>query len=223
MVVRITQQGSLPSMSEAAYRAIEELIVTGVLRPGSMISENQLCADLRLGRSPIREALQRLKLEGYVEIHARRGALVMPFDVLRQIELLEVRRPLELTLTHLAIERATERERSEMRATAAEIVSAAAEGERVRYLNANRAVHEIRIQSAHNGLLAQTMRVIFGLSRRFWFAYIEDTGSFSEAANLHAAILTAMAEGDEKSALKGTRSLLNFLENLTRRTISRRR
>ena len=70
------------------------MIVTRQLRPGSMISENQLSEQLGCGRTPIREALQRLKFEGFVEIHARRGVLVAPIDVVKQLELLEVRRPL---------------------------------------------------------------------------------------------------------------------------------
>ena len=83
------------SLAEGAYRALEEMIVTRQLRPGSMLSENQLSEQLGCGRTPIREALQRLKFEGYVEIHPRRGVLVAPIDVLKQLELLEVRRPLE--------------------------------------------------------------------------------------------------------------------------------
>ena len=66
------------SLAEGAYRAIEEMIVTRQLRPGSMVSENQLSEQLGCGRTPIREALQRLKFEGYVEIHPRRGVLVAP-------------------------------------------------------------------------------------------------------------------------------------------------
>ena len=89
-------------MAEVAYRALEEMIVTRRLRPASMISENQLSEQLGCGRTPIREALQRLKFEGFVEIHPRRGVLVTPIDVVRQLELLEVRRPLENLVVRLA-------------------------------------------------------------------------------------------------------------------------
>ena len=103
------------SLAEVAYRAIEEMIVTRRLRPGSMISENQLSEQLGCGRTPIREALQRLKFEGFVEIHPRRGVLVAPIDVVKQLELLEVRRPLECLVVRLAAVRALDRERAEMR------------------------------------------------------------------------------------------------------------
>ena len=60
-------------MAEGAYRAIEEMIVTRQLPPGTMVSENQLSEQLGCGRTPIREALQRLRFQGYVDIHPRRG------------------------------------------------------------------------------------------------------------------------------------------------------
>ena len=121
-------------MAEGAYRALEEMIVTRQLRPGSMLSENQLSEQLGCGRTPIREALQRLKFEGYVEIHPRRGVLVAPIDVLKQLELLEVRRPLENLVVRLAAARASEPERAEMRGLAKEIRAAAAAAQAVRYL-----------------------------------------------------------------------------------------
>ena len=110
----------------SAYRAIEELIVTQRLRPGSMISENQLAEQLGCGRTPVREALQRLQFEGYVEIHPRRGVLVAPIDVVKQLELLEVRGPMEKLVVAARGRRAppTE-ERAAMRALADEIRAAA--------------------------------------------------------------------------------------------------
>ena len=166
------------SLAEVAYRAIEEMIVTRQLRPGSMISENQLSEQLGCGRTPIREALQRLKFEGYVEIHPRRGVLVAPIDVVKQLELLEVRRPLESLVVRLAAVRALDRERAEMRGLAEEIRAAAAAADAVRYLQATRAIHEAEARAAHNSVLAASIGVIHGQSRRFWYAQIEATGAF---------------------------------------------
>ncbi len=135
------RDGPPESLAESAYLAIEKMIVTQSLRPGSMISENQLSEQLGCGRTPIREALQRLKFEGYVEIHPRRGVLVAPIDVLKQLELLEVRRPLERLVVRLAAERASDAERLEMHALAGEITAAAAAGNALRYLSATRTIH----------------------------------------------------------------------------------
>ncbi len=210
------------SLADAAYRRIEEMIVTRALPPGSMISENQLSEELKCGRTPIREALQRLKLEGFIEIHPRRGALVTPIDVMKQLELLEVRRALEDLAAKLAAERATPDERRDMLKLADEIEAAAAARDQRRYLAVNRAIHELRMKAAKNSMLIRTGSMINGLSRRFWYAYIEDTDSFSEAAKLHAGILRAIAGGDVGQCAVAVTALLDFLESLTRRAIERR-
>lgn len=207
------------SLSEMAYRRIEDMIVTRILPPGSMISEHRLSEDLKCGRTPIREALQRLKLEGFVEIHARRGALVSPVDVTKQLELLEVRRPIEDLVVRLASERATKTEKVELAKLASEILDAAKVGDRPRYLKANRAIHEMRVRAAHNSMLSKTSGMINGLSRRFWYSYIEDTDSFNEAARLHSDILLAIVSGDADRGSAAVSALLDFLERLTRRAI----
>jgi DNA-binding GntR family transcriptional regulator len=213
-------EGPTDSLAETAYRQIEEMIVTRALPPGTMISENQMSEHLGCGRTPIREALQRLKLEGYVEIHPRRGALVSSIDVRRQLELIEVRRSLEDLAVRLAAERAGEADRERMRALAAEIRDAARQRDRRRYLLANRAIHEIYAQATGNGVLAKTLGPIYGLSRRFWYAHIEDTDSFDEAADLHAAILEAIADRNPGAAADAAARFHRYLETITRRAIA---
>ncbi len=209
------------SLAETAYRTIEELIVTRRLRPGSMISENQLSEQLGCGRTPIREALQRLKFEGYVEIHPRRGVLVSPIDVVKQLELLEVRRPLESLVVRLAATRATDDERSAMRLLADEIRAAARAADAVRYLQATRAIHETEARAAHNSMLADSIGVIHGQSRRFWYARTEAAGGFYEGSAIHAATLAAIADGDADRAASGADRLLDHLERLTRSALDR--
>jgi DNA-binding GntR family transcriptional regulator len=209
------------SLAGAAYRAIEELIVTRRLRPGSMISENQLSEQLGCGRTPIREALQRLKFEGYVEIHPRRGVLVSPIDVVKQLELLEVRRPLENLVVRLAAARAAKDERAAMRLLADEIRAAAAAADPVRYLQATRAIHEAEARAAHNSVLAASIGMIHGQSRRFWYARTEATGGFPEGSEIHAATLNAIADGEAGHAAAGADRLLDHLERLTRSALDR--
>lgn len=214
-------EGGAESLAEFAYRRIEEMIVTRALPPGSMISENGLAEELKCGRTPVREALQRLRNEGFVEIHPRRGALVSSIDVMRQIELLEVRRSLEDLVVRLAAERANATERAEMLRLADAILAAAAAADQAGYLAANRSIHELEARAARNAVLAKTIGVIHGLSRRFWYAYIEDTGTFDTGARLHAATLRAIAAGDAAAAAEGAARLLDFLSDLTERALRR--
>ena len=66
------------SLAESAYRLIEEMIVLRELPPGSMISESRLAEEVGCGRTPVREALLRLKHEGFIEVFPSRGAMVAP-------------------------------------------------------------------------------------------------------------------------------------------------
>jgi DNA-binding GntR family transcriptional regulator len=211
------------SLAESAYRRIEEMIVLRELPPGAMISESRLGEELGCGRTPIREALLRLKHEGFIEVYPSRGAMVAPSDILKQLELLEVRRPLEDLVVRLAAKRATQEERAEMRGLGAEIKRAAAAGDRKHYLRANRAVHEIKARAARNSMLEKTIGTINGLARRFWYAYIEDTGQFKKAAEMHDKILRKVADGSPDQAAAASGEFLDFLESLSRDAIDRRR
>ena len=145
------------TLTEQAYRLLEEQIVTLNLKPGEFVSEHALAESLAIGRTPIREALQRLRFQGYVDIHPRRGAQVSSIDILKQLELLEVRRPLEVLVSELAARRAQDQERSTMRALAVEIRRAAATADPVRYLQATRAIHEAEVAAARNSVLAASL------------------------------------------------------------------
>lgn len=209
------------SMAEKAYRRIEEMIVMQDLLPGSMISEAQLGQELGCGRTPVREALQRLKLEGYIDVHPRRGALVTPVDVLKQLELLEVRRSLEDLGARLASVRATGAERRRLIELADEIDAAASTGDRAKFYEANKAIHETVAAATHNETFEKTIRAVHGLSRRFWYAYIGEE-QMKGAAKLHAKVVTSIAHNAPADAAEQVVQLMDYLESLTRMAIERR-
>jgi DNA-binding GntR family transcriptional regulator len=209
-------------LSEKAYRQIEEMIVMRRFPPGSMISENQLSAELGCGRTPIREALLRLKLEGFIDIHPRRGALVLPVDIAKQLELLEVRRPLETLTAELGCRRATEAQREQMRQFGAQIVEAALTGMDARYFQLLRSIHEVRTESTRNAVLIQSMRVIYGLSRWFWYSYLNENAALSATAQLHRNLLDAMASGDVRASVAASDEVVNYVARLTQGEIDRR-
>src|ERR1700735_4535025 len=86
------------TLTDRAYRLVGELIVTLGLPPETILSEQSLAARLRIGRTPIREALQRLARDGLVVILPRRGILVSQINLKTQMRLLEVRREIERLL-----------------------------------------------------------------------------------------------------------------------------
>ncbi|MET3925719.1 GntR family transcriptional regulator [Devosia sp. 2618] len=208
-------------ISDTAYVAIQNLIVTGRLRPGSMISENELREELNCGRTPIREALQRLKLEGFVEIHPRRGALVTTINLRQQLELLEVRRPLEDIMVRLAARRATPDQRERMRLLANELEAAVDRDDRDKYFGINRATHEIEAEATKNAMLIKTISQVHTMSRRFWYSFITASDSFADAAGLHCKVLRAISDGDGDEAAQNAHLLLDYLERVTKDAIER--
>src|ERR1043166_7199364 len=106
------------TLTDRAYRELEEMIVTLQLSPGTVLSEQALAVRLKIGRTPIREALQRLSRDGLVVIMPRRGIMVSEINLRLQLRLLEVRRELERLRGALAAARATDEGRREFAATA---------------------------------------------------------------------------------------------------------
>src|SRR6185437_11392225 len=87
------------TLTEQAYRVIEEQIATLRLKPGDVLSEQMLSATFKIGRTPVREALQRLAREGLVTILPRKGILVSDINPRNQLLVLEVRREIERLLS----------------------------------------------------------------------------------------------------------------------------
>jgi DNA-binding GntR family transcriptional regulator len=209
------------SLADAAYAAIEEMIVSRQLMPGEMISEGQISKELNMGRTPVREAIARLKHIDFVEVHPRRGVLVSGVDVIRHLELLEVRRPLEECVVRCAVERATMEELKGLQIIVRDLADAAKAGARFRYFRAKRNLHEAEVRAANNKVLTGTMQMLHAQSRRFWYTY-EPTDSFSHGAKLHGAIASQLAKRDAPAAIAAVGSLFKFLEGLTRSALDRR-
>lgn len=210
------------SLTDVAYDAIQNMIVTGELEAHQLISESELSRTLDCGRTPIREALQRLKFEGFVDVMPRRGILVTAADVTGQLDLLEMRRPLEALTVRLAARRATANQRTRMRELASEIEAAVAQDDISLYLKINKEIHILLSQSVKNRFLQNQISVVHNLSRRFWYSFISSTDSFSLAAVHHAETLRAIASKDEDLAEQHNRDLLNLLESVTRAKIENR-
>jgi DNA-binding GntR family transcriptional regulator len=215
----VADQESNGSKVDYAYRRLEEMIVTRELPPGSLVSEVQLAQELELGRTPVREALARLKHFGFVETHPRRGTLVAGVDVRKQLELLEVRRPLEVLMAVTACTRSSTDERAVMTKLANELKRAADAVDVHEYFRVNREIHDIEVAAAHNSMLSTTMQIIQAQSRWFWYLNVKQTGTFAEGAERHGCVLKAIAKGDVEAAAQAAEDLIQFLDRLTRSTI----
>lgn len=211
---------SAETLTDKAYAHLEEMIVTLQLAPGSAVSEQVLSKRLDIGRTPIREALQRLARERLVVILPRRGVIVSEINVKSQLRLLEVRRELERLLARGCARRATAEERTDFERLASEFLIAAETGDEIRFLRTDREFNAALISVARNEFAEGAMNLMNGLSRRFWYLHYERAADLPETARLHAAVATAIAAGDEQGAAHASDRLVDKIEAFTRATVS---
>jgi DNA-binding GntR family transcriptional regulator len=208
------------SLTDEAYAQLEEQIVTLQLAPGSAVSEAMLSERLGIGRTPIREALQRLVREHLVLVLPQRGYLVSEIDLKRQLRLLEARREVERLIVRSAARRCTPAEREEFAQLAATFDRAAATDDAKNFVRADKRFNDLCLQAARNEFAAGAMGLMHGLARRFWYLHYRQAADLPETARLHAATARAVAEGDEAGAARALDALLDSIEAFTRATLS---
>lgn len=217
------ERGPFPSSSsltELAYLQLEEMIVTLRLKPGQVVSEGELSVLTGIGRTPIREALQRLAREKLVIVMPRRGIMVSEINVKSQLRLLEVRRELERLIARSAARRATGQERERLRELAKLFEKSAKTDDDVTFMRTDREFNELCSAAAHNEFAASAMSLMHSLSRRFWYIHYRQAADMPLTAKLHADIARAIADGDEERAARATDKLLDAIDKFTRDTVS---
>ncbi|MFZ1209671.1 MAG: GntR family transcriptional regulator, partial [Pseudolabrys sp.] len=211
---------SAETLTERAYRALEEEIVTLRLKPSQVLSEQMLSATFDIGRTPIREALQRLAREGLVAILPRKGILVSDINPRNQLLVLEVRRELERLLSRAGAERATKEQREQLQEIARGMDRASKANDDIAFMRLDRELNRLMIEAGHNDYAARSMKLLQGLSRRFWYMHYREAADLPLCARLHANQARAIAQGNGDAAARASDKLMDYVENFTRRTVS---
>ena len=207
------------TLTDRAYRELEEMIVTLRLMPGTVLSEHALSVRLKIGRTPIREALQRLARDGLVVIMPRRGIMVSEINLRLQLRLLEVRRELERLMASLAAERATDEERREFAEIAEAMLTAATKADDIAFMRLDQRFNILIATAARNEFARRSMGLMNGLSRRFWYQHYQQVADLPLAAKLHAVVADAVAQKKAKAAATASDRLIDYIEDFARKTL----
>lgn len=207
------------TLTERAYVALEELITTLQLPPGAFLSELALADRLGIGRTPIREALQRLARDGLVLVVPRRGILVSEINLKTQLRLIETRRVLEALLARLAAERADAAERRRFEEIAAAMRGAAAASDDIAFMRLDREFNQLTAAAARNDFAVRSIAHMTALSRRFWYQHYKEVGDLGLSARLHAEVAEAIAGRDGAAASAASNALMDYIESFTRKTL----
>ena len=189
-----------PSLSQAAYEAIKRKIVSLQLPPGSLIDETALREELGIGRTPIREALQRLALEKLVVIVPRRGTFVSDVRLADLQRLAEVRLTLEGLAARLAAQRGTESHWQRMEEVLARAPWDDPATDNEVWIEIDQECHAIIYEATNNPYLADILAMLYALSLRLWYFALSEIGDMREAIREHERILQALRAGDGEQA-----------------------
>jgi DNA-binding GntR family transcriptional regulator len=200
------------SKADAAYEELERLITFRHLPPGEIVTEAQLGDRVGVGRTPVREALQRLAREGMVQMLPRKGVVIPPVSVEQQLKLIEVRRPLEELAVRLAATRRTPDQQAEMAELSGALASFDTSLGAEAFGDLLAQSHHLMARAVGNEHLTVAIGPSQSLSRRFWFATMRDVeAELRRGADHHSDVLAAIAEGDEEAAAEASGDLLDYL------------
>lgn len=215
------QQMEAPTrtLTQEAYRRLEEMIVTLELAPGEVVSEAILSRRLGIGTTPIREALLQLARENLVQIIPRSGVVVTAVDVRLQLEVLETRREIDRLLARASAKRATPAEHKNIAELADATEEAVAKGDVREFLRQDVELNVWLGRSARNSVATGIAGPLHSVSRRFWFYHLRDGDMFAATAGLHLEIIRAIAAGDPEKAADASDCLIEHLVQFTTQTL----
>ena len=217
--LKVKHNSKTESLTDRAYRDLEEMIVTLQLEPNAVLSETALSQDLGIGRTPIREALQRLAREGLVMILPRKGILVSEINPRKQLLLLAVRREIERLLARASATRLTEKERQQFIEIADGMEQAARDNDDVSFMRFDKALNSLVTVAARNEYAERAIGLMHGLSRRFWYVHYKEAADMPLCARLHAELARRISDGDPEGAALACDELIDYVERFTRATV----
>ena len=197
-----SRRASATSQSGEAYRLIKERIITLDLPPATVLDEAKLIADLGLGRTPIREALQRLALENLVVILPRRGTIVADLNMSDLQKIFEIRVDLELLAVRLAAQRATPAQIAAMEALFVSADELLRCGDNHQLIRLDHEAHRLLAQAAHNEFLEETLERLYNHVLRLWFVSLHRVQRLREAIEEHREIIGLIKAGDSEGAAR---------------------
>lgn len=204
--------GTFEPVATRAYRVLEHMIVTLELAPSCFVTERALIERLGFGRTPVREAIQRLAWEGLLDVRPRAGIAVAPLHPGDWLRVIDARRGIEVVLARSAARFVTREAADLFHEAALAMQKAVISGNVLSFIQADKQLDEALAIAAGNPFAARVAAPLQTHSRRFWFRYKADTG-LAESAEHHVALIRSILDGDEEAAAKDAKKLMALLRH----------
>ncbi len=192
-------------LRDVVFNTLRRAILTGELKPGERLMEIHLANRLGVSRTPIREAIRKLELEGLVTMIPRRGAEVAQITEKSLQDVLEVRRALDALCVELACDRITFEEKEALKKACDEFEAATRTGDVTTIAGADVALHDIIVQATGNQRLIQLINNLSEQMYRYRFEYIKDEKGHDNLVNEHRMIYESIQQGDKKKAAEAAK------------------
>ena len=202
------------SLAEQAHHLLETQIINFKLAPGTLLTEKDLAEITGIGRTPVREAIQRLAADGLLQVLPRKGLMVTALRRTDMVNILEARKVLERLMVVKACERATPDQRQALLIMAEHAGATGDDTETL--LRVLVRIDELLAAACHNPFLVRALAAMQSQCRRLWYMYREET-NLLQATRLHSALASMVGEGNGAGAIRALDEIIATLENLVAR------
>lgn len=191
-------------LRDVVFKTLRQAILRGELKPGERLMEIQLANKLGVSRTPIREAIRKLELEGLVLMIPRRGAEVAEITEKSLRDVLEVRKALEELSVELACDRVTEEDLKELEKAAEEFQRITKNGDVTEIAEADVHFHDIIYRAADNQRLTQLLNNLGEQMYRYRVEYLKNPEVYRQLMHEHEQIITHIRKHEKEEAVRIT-------------------
>jgi DNA-binding GntR family transcriptional regulator len=208
------------TLAEDLRDELEELIVSGVLPPGTRVDEIELAERYRISRTPVREALKALTTTGFLEARPRYGVTVAAISIPILLEMFETMAAFEGLCAKLAARRATLKEKTALREIHERLTASIGDGKEEEFYSINQAFHELVYEASHTDFIAAQTRAL----RRRLAVYRKHVtfqpGRMAATIVEHERIIQAIEQGNPEAAFRAATDHVALLGDGTADLIS---
>lgn len=199
-------------LRDVVFNTLRKAILTGELKPGERLMEIHLAGQLGVSRTPIREAIRKLELEGLVTMIPRRGAEVAQITEKSLKDVLEVRRALDALCAELACDRITREEKARLKEACDEFEKATKTKDATTIAAADVKLHDIIVEATGNRRLVQLINNLSEQMYRYRFEYIKEEDQHNNLVEEHRMIYESIINNDKEKAAKAAKEHIDNQE-----------
>ena len=208
-------------LRDVIFDTLREAIIVGELKPGQRRMEVQLAEKMGVSRTPVREEIRKLELEGLVEMLPRKGAHVAELSVKDIMDVLEVRATLAGLATSLSATRITDDEKKELRHLLDQFINYVEKENLQGSIKKDVEFHDVIYRSSRNDKLIQISNILREQIQRLRIVYIKDYSSSRELIREHTEIYEAIIAGNPETAMEAARRHIKNQEETIIRSLKR--